>query len=49
MATLTELVAEMEREGRMPSLSIEAHKKTLEALVALATRLDRLEASSKRK
>jgi len=46
---LTEIVAEMEKEGRLPALSISAHKKTLQALVALAKRLDRLEKASKPK
>lgn len=47
--TLTEIIAEMEIDARQPSLVIAAHKKTLEALVALAERLDKLERAEKRK
>jgi RNase H-fold protein (predicted Holliday junction resolvase) len=49
MASLTDLIAEIEKEGRCPVLLIDAHKKTLEALVALAERLDKLERADKRK
>lgn len=46
---LTDIIAEMEQEGRTPKTVLEAHKKTLEALVALAKRLDALETVAKRK
>ena len=46
---LTEIIAEMEKEGRVPVIVIDAHKKSLEALVALAERLDKLERAEKRK
>lgn len=47
--TLTDIIAEMEKEGRIPVLLIDANKKTLEALVALAERLEKLERADKRK
>lgn len=46
---LTEIIAEMEKEGRIPVLAIDAHRKTLQALVTLADRLDKLEKADKRK
>lgn len=45
---LTEIIVEMEKEGRVPRISIEAHRKTLEALVALAKRLDAVEAPKRK-
>lgn len=47
--TLTDIIAEMEKDGRVPVSILDAHKKTLEALVALAERLDKLERAEKRK
>lgn len=47
--TLTEIIEELEKEGRCPVLLLDAHKKSLEALVALAERLDKLERAEKRK
>lgn len=41
--TLTEIVAELEKEARAPKLIIEAHLRTLEALVVLSKRLEALE------
>jgi hypothetical protein len=41
--TLTEIIAEMEKAGRVPKPLLEAHQKTLEALVALAERIEALE------
>jgi len=40
---LTRIVEEMEAEGRIPRLAIDAHRRTLEALVALAERIAALE------
>ena len=40
---LSQIVAEIEKEARLPALAIAAHKKTLEALVELARRVERVE------
>jgi hypothetical protein len=40
---LSEIVAEIEKEARLPTLAIAAHKKTLEALTELARRLEKVE------
>ena len=40
---LTEIVAEIEKEARLPALAIAAHRKTLEALTELARRVERVE------
>lgn len=45
---LTEIVAELQQEARAPKLVIEAHKKTLEALVALTKRIEAIEAAQKK-
>ncbi len=41
--TLTEIIAEMKSAGRQPDIVVSAHEKTLDAIVALAQRLDKLE------
>jgi hypothetical protein len=40
---LPEIVAEIEKEARLPVLAIAAHKKTLEALAELARRVEKVE------
>jgi hypothetical protein len=40
---LSEIVAEIEKEARLPALAIAAHKKTLEALAELARRVEKVE------
>ena len=40
---LTEIVAEIEKEARLPALAIAAHKKTLDALAELARRVEKME------
>lgn len=47
--TLTDIIAEMAKNGRVPVSILDAHRKTLEALVALAERLEKLERADKRK
>lgn len=46
---LSQIVEEMEKEGRLPRLVIEAHKQTLAALVAMAKRVEALEAKAAKK
>lgn len=41
--TLTDIIADMEKEGRVPKPLLDAHKQTLAALVALAERIEALE------
>jgi hypothetical protein len=45
---LSEIVAEIEKEARLPALAIAAHKKTLEALAELARRVERVEKGRKK-
>jgi hypothetical protein len=40
---LSVIVAEIEKEARLPALAIAAHKKTLEALAELARRVEKME------
>ena len=48
MSSLTEIVAELEKEARAPKPIIEAHKLTLAALVALTKRIEAVEAAVKK-
>ena len=43
MMDLTQIVAEMKKDARQPSIVIAAHEQTLAALVELANRLEALE------
>jgi hypothetical protein len=45
---LSEIVAEIEKEARLPALAIAAHQKTLEALAELARRVERIEKARRR-
>lgn len=49
MASLTEIVEQMEAEGRLPRPVIEAHRQTLAALVKLTERIEALEHKQPRK
>lgn len=41
--TLTDIITEMEKEGRVPKPILDANKQILAALVALAARIEALE------
>ncbi len=49
MTSLTETVDQMDAEGRVPRVVIDAHKQTLAALVELAKRVEELEKRVTRK
>lgn len=46
---LSRIVEDMEAEGRLPRAVIEAHKQTLAALVAMARRVEAIEAKIAKK
>lgn len=49
MTDLSRIVEDMEADARLPRPIIEAHKQTLAALVAMARRLEALEAKAAKK